>query len=160
MRTELPPAVTICADLPKAQPRSVLFISARPDNPRVVPLRYCSEQAHAFVFQHQSLFTFSPFFFPCPNLTAQLFVRVVVMVGDPAQLPATIFSREADGANFGQSLFLRLQRGGHAKLMLDTQYRMHPSIASFASSRFYHGLLRYSTVCAWESPRFFRQATH
>ena len=81
----------------------------------------------------------------CPMFDAPqfLFDRVVVMVGDPAQLPATIFSREADGANFGQSLFLRLQRGGHSKLMLDTQYRMHPSIASFASSRFYHGLLRY-----------------
>lgn len=82
--------------------------------------------------------------------------RVVVMVGDPAQLPATIFSREANGANFGQSLFLRMQRGGHSKLMLDTQYRMHPSIASFASSRFYHGLLRSVIRVA----TFFVWATH
>lgn len=67
------------------------------------------------------------------------------MVGDPAQLPATIFSREAQRANYGQSLFQRLQRGGHPKMMLDTQYRMHPSIASFASSRFYNGLLRYAS---------------
>ncbi|CAN0508799.1 unnamed protein product, partial [Scytosiphon promiscuus] len=48
----------------------------------------------------------------------------------------------ATRANFGQSLFQRLQRGGHPKTMLDTQYRMHPDIASFASTRFYNGLLR------------------
>ncbi|CAN0442408.1 unnamed protein product, partial [Ectocarpus sp. 8 AP-2014] len=68
--------------------------------------------------------------------------RAVIMVGDPAQLPATIFSKDAQGANYAQSLFLRLQRGGHPKTMLDTQYRMHPDIASFASTRFYSGLLR------------------
>lgn len=68
--------------------------------------------------------------------------RAVVLVGDPAQLPATILSQEAKDANYGQSLFQRLQRGGHPKMMLDTQYRMHPSIASFASGRFYNGLLR------------------
>lgn len=70
-------------------------------------------------------------------------IRAIVMVGDPAQLPATIFSHEAKRANYGQSLFQRLQRGGHPKMMLDTQYRMHPGIASFASTRFYNGLLRY-----------------
>ncbi|CAN0438690.1 unnamed protein product, partial [Ectocarpus sp. 12 AP-2014] len=68
--------------------------------------------------------------------------RAVIMVGDPAQLPATIFSKDAQRANYAQSLFLRLQRGGHPKTMLDTQYRMHPDIASFASTRFYSGLLR------------------
>lgn len=68
--------------------------------------------------------------------------RAIVLVGDPAQLPATIFSNTAKDANYGQSLFQRLQRGGHPKLMLDTQYRMHPSIASFPSARFYNGLLR------------------
>ncbi|CAM9188007.1 unnamed protein product [Ectocarpus fasciculatus] len=68
--------------------------------------------------------------------------RAVIMVGDPAQLPATIFSKKAQRANYAQSLFLRLQRGGHPKTMLDTQYRMHPDIASFASTRFYSGLLR------------------
>ncbi|CAM9712680.1 unnamed protein product, partial [Scytosiphon promiscuus] len=72
--------------------------------------------------------------------------RAVIMVGDPAQLPATIFSQEATRANFGQSLFQRLQRGGHPKTMLDTQYRMHPDIASFASTRFYNGLLRSAST--------------
>lgn len=72
--------------------------------------------------------------------------RAVVLVGDPAQLPATIFSRAAQDANYGQSLFQRLQRGGHPKLMLDTQYRMHPAIASFASARFYNGILRQATT--------------
>lgn len=68
--------------------------------------------------------------------------RAIVLVGDPAQLPATIFSSKAKDADYGQSLFQRLQRGGHPKMMLDTQYRMHPSIASFPSGRFYNGLLR------------------
>jgi senataxin len=35
--------------------------------------------------------------------------RMIVLVGDQCQLPATVFSRIAKEANYGQSLFLRLQ---------------------------------------------------
>ncbi|CAM9688473.1 unnamed protein product, partial [Choristocarpus tenellus] len=77
--------------------------------------------------------------------------RAIVMVGDPAQLTATLFSREATDAQYGQSLFQRLQRGGHPKMMLDTQYRMHPRIAAFASERFYSGQLRSAEIVTEES---------
>jgi senataxin len=38
-------------------------------------------------------------------------------------------------------LFLRLQKAGHAVTMLETQYRMHPLIASYPSQRFYSNRL-------------------
>ena len=39
------------------------------------------------------------------------------------------------------SLFERLERAGHAVLMLTVQYRMHPEIRSFPSEYFYHNKL-------------------
>jgi superfamily I DNA and/or RNA helicase len=47
----------------------------------------------------------------------------VVMVGDPCQLPATVFSRVSKECNYDQSLFQRLRLAGHPVLMLETQYR-------------------------------------
>lgn len=66
---------------------------------------------------------------------------LVVMVGDPCQLPATVFSRIAKEANYGQSLFLRLQRTGIPVCLLNIQYRMHPMIVAYPSSRYYAGQL-------------------
>lgn len=40
---------------------------------------------------------------------------------------------------FGRSLFQRLSSLGHFKYLLDTQYRMHPSISLFPNSTFYAG---------------------
>jgi senataxin len=65
----------------------------------------------------------------------------VVMVGDPCQLPATVFSRDSKGCNYDQSLFQRLRLAGHPVLMLETQYRMHEAIAEYPSQRFYEGNL-------------------
>lgn len=67
--------------------------------------------------------------------------QIVVMVGDPCQLPATVFSRACKEANYSQSLFLRLQRSGIPVAMLETQYRMHPLIAEFPSQRYYNNCL-------------------
>ena len=66
-----------------------------------------------------------------------------VLVGDPQQLPPTVFSREAANYKYEQSLFVRMQ-SNHPKAvhLLDTQYRMHPSISKFPSSAFYEGRLR------------------
>lgn len=72
---------------------------------------------------------------------------LIVMVGDPCQLPATVFSRVCKEHNYSQSLFLRLQRTGLPVAMLETQYRMHPLIAEFPSARYYnHSLLTDSSV--------------
>lgn len=66
----------------------------------------------------------------------------VVLVGDPCQLPATVFSTLAKKARLGKSLFQRLQQAGYPVLMLETQYRMHPAIVNYPSRRFYRGNLR------------------
>ncbi|KAF2425816.1 hypothetical protein EJ08DRAFT_663474 [Tothia fuscella] len=65
-----------------------------------------------------------------------------ILVGDPKQLPPTVFSREAARFQYEQSLFVRMQTN-HPKdvHLLDTQYRMHPEISSFPSATFYDGRL-------------------
>lgn len=68
--------------------------------------------------------------------------RSVILVGDPAQLPATVFSKVAKQAGLGRSLFERLQQGGYPVSMLETQYRMHPHIAEYPSRAFYDSKLR------------------
>ncbi|KAJ1483747.1 AAA domain-containing protein [Baffinella frigidus] len=69
--------------------------------------------------------------------------RRCILVGDPKQLPATVISQAASAQKIYQrSLFERLQAAGHAVVMLDTQYRMHPSIRQFPSEYFYSGALK------------------
>ncbi|KAF2227186.1 SEN1 N terminal-domain-containing protein [Elsinoe ampelina] len=65
-----------------------------------------------------------------------------ILVGDPKQLPPTVFSKEAARFQYEQSLFVRMQ-GNHpdAVHLLDTQYRMHPDISSFPSASFYDSRL-------------------
>jgi len=66
--------------------------------------------------------------------------KKLVMIGDPAQLPATVSSREARAQMLHVSLFSRLFRNlekqGNVRT-LAVQYRMHPDIASFPSRYFY-----------------------
>ncbi|KAJ8901963.1 hypothetical protein NDN08_004165 [Rhodosorus marinus] len=69
-----------------------------------------------------------------------------IMVGDPRQLPATVFSNvPAVRKVFSKSLFERLNDGalkkGSSELMLAVQYRMHPLISKFPSQEFYAGKL-------------------
>lgn len=71
----------------------------------------------------------------------------LIMIGDPNQLPATVFSRIGEGKKYGQSLFSRLQSAGYPVHMLDTQYRMHPQISKFISTAFYESkLLDYEKI--------------
>lgn len=65
----------------------------------------------------------------------------VVLIGDHKQLPPTIISSKAEEKGFGISLFERLINQGVEPFMLDTQYRMHPSISYFPSQAFYDGKL-------------------
>ncbi|KAK5175332.1 DEAD-box type RNA helicase [Saxophila tyrrhenica] len=66
-----------------------------------------------------------------------------IMVGDPKQLPPTVFSKEAAKFQYEQSLFVRMQNNFSNEVhLLDTQYRMHPDISVFPSQTFYDGLLK------------------
>ncbi|MED6209266.1 hypothetical protein PIB30_053081 [Stylosanthes scabra] len=67
--------------------------------------------------------------------------KKVFLVGDPAQLPATVISDVAKNHGYGTSLFERLMQAGYPVKMLKTQYRMHPEIRSFPSSEFYEDAL-------------------
>eukprot|EP01035_Chromulina_nebulosa_P019240 gene19240-25091_t len=67
--------------------------------------------------------------------------HLVIMVGDPCQLPAVILSKKSKECNYHQSLFERLQKSGVEMTMLNTQYRMHPYIADYSSYRFYNNQL-------------------
>lgn len=84
----------------------------------------------------------------------------MVLVGDPKQLPATVISTNKTVTRaLGRSLFERVaessQVGAH---MLNTQYRMHPQIASFPNSHFYGGqLLNGSNVMSKEMHRSFHR---
>ena len=65
----------------------------------------------------------------------------LVLVGDPQQLPATLFSTQTRGSGLDRSLFERLQQAGLPCILLSIQYRMHPQIRTFPSDYFYQGRL-------------------
>jgi ATP-dependent RNA/DNA helicase IGHMBP2 len=66
----------------------------------------------------------------------------LLIVGDPKQLPPTVFSRPAKMLGLGLSLQERMMNGcGHKYTMLNVQYRMHPGISAFPSRKFYNGLI-------------------
>ena len=67
----------------------------------------------------------------------------VILVGDPKQLPATVFLQKEtrDRQAIERSLFQRLQSAGHPVLPLLIQYRMHTEIRTFPSRFFYDDAL-------------------
>ena len=67
--------------------------------------------------------------------------RQLVLVGDHCQLPPTVLSTRAEEEGLGVPLFSRMVACGVPPCMLDTQYRMHPAIATFPSDLFYGGKL-------------------
>ncbi|MCO5565691.1 hypothetical protein L7F22_019365 [Adiantum nelumboides] len=65
------------------------------------------------------------------------------LIGDHKQLSPLIKSREAQAEELGESMFERLMdRGDLKSVMLDTQHRMHPSLAAFSGEEFYDGKLK------------------
>ncbi|BBG98601.1 P-loop containing nucleoside triphosphate hydrolases superfamily protein, partial [Prunus dulcis] len=64
-------------------------------------------------------------------------IRHAILIGDERQLPAMVKSKVSAKAEFGRSLFERLAGLGHAKHLLNIQYRMHPSISLFPNREFY-----------------------
>ena len=81
---------------------------------------------------------------------------VLVMVGDPCQLPATVISRAA-AQGLAQSLFERCQRAGARTLVLSRQYRMHPAISAWPAARFYGGRLKDAVTAADRAAPFHAQ---
>ena len=63
----------------------------------------------------------------------------LILVGDQNQLPPVVASPLALEHGLGVSLFARLAAGGMKPCLLNEQYRMHPKIAEFSSTRFYGG---------------------
>lgn len=66
----------------------------------------------------------------------------LILVGDPAQLPAFITSSAAQRKGCGMSAMERLlDRCAYDHCFLDTQYRMHPSISAWPNKTFYNSRL-------------------
>lgn len=63
----------------------------------------------------------------------------VIMVGDQNQLPATVFSDNAEQTKFNRSLYERFLDNNIPRFVLTIQYRMHPMIREFPSNQFYSG---------------------
>ncbi|KAJ6766752.1 DNA2/NAM7 HELICASE FAMILY [Salix purpurea] len=72
-------------------------------------------------------------------------LRHAVLIGDERQLPAMVQSKISDEAEFGRSLFERLVILEHKKHLLNTQYRMHPSISLFPNKEFYDRRIKDSS---------------
>jgi senataxin len=71
----------------------------------------------------------------------QLGAHHAILVGDPQQLPATIFNVSGRNTKYERSLFQRLEEAGQNVCMLNLQYRMHPLISDFPRRIFYGGNL-------------------
>ena len=65
----------------------------------------------------------------------------LILIGDPKQLPATVFSPICLQNHYDQSLFERLKKSKYPVNLLKIQYRMHPDISRVIGSAFYDGLL-------------------
>jgi senataxin len=79
---------------------------------------------------------------PASLSALQLGNRHAVLVGDPQQLPATIFNVSGRNSKYDRSLFQRLEEAGQPVYMLQEQYRMHPQISHFPRHIFYDGALQ------------------
>lgn len=77
----------------------------------------------------------------------------IVLLGDEKQLPPTILHEEAAHAGFQRSLFERLVAGRPDwAVLLDVQWRMHPSIAEFPLREFYGGRVTSHDSCLERVP--------
>ncbi|ETB61228.1 hypothetical protein YYC_01167 [Plasmodium yoelii 17X] len=72
----------------------------------------------------------------------RLKVKSIIMVGDPKQLPATVFSEDCKRYGYSRSLFERLLLCKIPSVLLNVQYRMRPEICYFPNKYFYNGLIK------------------
>ena len=88
----------------------------------------------------------------------QLCPRNLVMIGDPRQLPATIFSKKVLASGWGMSAMQRLM--DHCSYpfdLLQMQYRMHPSISHFSNQHFYGGQIVDSSFVQQRRSLFWKE---
>ncbi len=64
----------------------------------------------------------------------------LILIGDPKQLPATVFSRLSQNQKYDQSLFFRLQTSGYPVHLLQV-------FRSFLFLNVVNFLLRFNTEC-------------
>lgn len=65
-----------------------------------------------------------------------------VLAGDPFQLPPTLLSEQAAREGYNRSILENAMNAGCTTILLDTQYRMPPSICGFSAKWFYEGKLQ------------------
>ena len=81
-------------------------------------------------------------------IPVSLGARRLCLVGDEKQLPPVVSCRAAQLGGLQRSLFERVKLAGAPCVLLDTQYRMHPSISAYPSRSFYDGRLRDGVTAA------------
>ena len=74
---------------------------------------------------------------------------VVVMAGDPLQLPPTVIDLQAEREGLGETIFSRQYQQSEANAIstLTVQYRMHEQIMAFPSLQLYEGRLEADASC-------------
>lgn len=81
-----------------------------------------------------------------------LYPSHLILIGDPAQLPAFVESTHAVVCGAGESLMGRLMRCGQQLHVLSTQYRMHPDIVQIINGEFYDNRLATAESVLTRSP--------
>lgn len=81
-----------------------------------------------------------------------LYPSHLILIGDPAQLPAFVESAHAVVCGAGESLMGRLMRCGQQHHLLSMQYRMHAEIAQIINSEFYDNRLSTAESVLTRSP--------
>jgi ATP-dependent RNA/DNA helicase IGHMBP2 len=69
--------------------------------------------------------------------SAAAFAPILIMAGDPLQLPPSLHSTEAVKLGLGISIVEKAIQLGHPTTLLDTQYRMNDKIMQFSNHQFY-----------------------
>ncbi|KAJ9222120.1 hypothetical protein DTO027B5_5086 [Paecilomyces variotii] len=82
-------------------------------------------------------------------------IRVLILLGDPEQLPPTVLSENATNESalfLKRSLMERLYKAGYPCTTLTTNYRSHPQILDLYNRQVYHGKLQAALTNSASDP--------